>query len=150
MSRIAVNQLEATTGTEISVAPGETFAADSVRANSFQARTFGNAIPVTASVVHPPVVLTSTGTVAINFALGNTFKITLTGNPTFTFSNLTEGGFYIIHLNPNGSSRNLTWPVSGIMWSGSPLTALVAGNRYMVTVSYFDSIAILTAVIATQ
>lgn len=149
MSLIAVNELEARTGTEVSVIPGETFAADSLRTDSFQPRTSGNAVPVSGAVVHPPLILTSTGTINVNFALGNTFKTILSGDPTFTFSNLAEGGFYVIHLNPNGSARSLTWPGVGVLWSGAPLTSLVAGNRYMVTVSYFDSTVILTGVTAT-
>lgn len=113
MSLIAVNELEARTGTEVSVVAGETFAVDGIRTDSFQARTSGNAVPVAGAVVHPPVVLAASGTINIDFASGNTFKTTLTGDPTFTFTNLAEGGFYVIHLNPNGSARNLTWPVSG-------------------------------------
>lgn len=147
MSVVAVNEIEPRSGSEVSVVPGNSIAADGVKADTFESRS-GNGTAVNGAVVHPPIVLTTSTGILIDFSQSNVFKCTLAHDPTFTFTGLSDGGFYIIHLNPNGSPRTLTWP-GGLMWVGAALTALVAGNRYIVTVSYVDTVPILSSALAS-
>lgn len=116
-----------------------------LRVDEIESRS-GSTISVVDTVLHPPIVLTSSTGVTINFALNNSFSLTLSHNPTFTFSNDVSGGTYLIYLNPNGSSRTLTWP-GGLVWSGVPLTSLTSGNHYLVTMVVFGSTRLMTSTV---
>ncbi|MFC1734343.1 hypothetical protein ACFL6I_28920 [candidate division KSB1 bacterium] len=63
----------------------------------------------------------------IDFTSGNTFKITMTGNCTFTFSNPpasgTTGSFTLILIQDGTGSRTATWPAS-VDWAGGTAPTL--------------------------
>lgn len=58
-----------------------------------------------------------TGSVTIDFdARGNYIKARLTGNVTFTFSNMRLGASYVLILQQDGTGgRTITWP-SSVRW----------------------------------
>ena len=63
----------------------------------------------------------------VDLSLGNTFKITMTGNCTFTFSNPpasgTTGSFTLILIQDGTGSRTATWPGS-VDWAGGTAPTL--------------------------
>jgi hypothetical protein len=53
------------------------------------------------------------GTHNIDFNLGNSHKITLTGNVILTFTNIKSGAFYTIIVLQDGiGGHEITWPTS--------------------------------------
>jgi hypothetical protein len=75
-----------------------------------------------------------TGTTAIDFDVrGNFIKATLTGNVTFTVSNMRPGTSYVLILIQDGTGgRTITWP-SGIRWpSGTAPTLVTTASRVSV------------------
>ena len=66
-------------------------------------------------------------TYTIDLTTGNTFKITMTGNCTFTFSNPpisgTTGSFTLILIQDGTGSRTATWPAS-VKWAGGTAPTL--------------------------
>lgn len=69
-------------------------------------------------------VTTLTGTTpAIDCSLGNVFRITLSGNTTFSVSNASTGQYFIVEVKQgSGTSYTCTW-FSGITWITSGGTA---------------------------
>ncbi len=69
----------------------------------------------------------SSTTYTIDLTLGNTFKITMTGNCTFTFSNPpvtgTTGSFTLILIQDGTGTRTATWPAS-VDWAGGTAPTL--------------------------
>jgi len=63
----------------------------------------------------------------IDLSNGNAFKITMTGNCTFTFSNPPASGkagsFTLIQIQDATGGRTTTWPAS-VKWSGSNVPSL--------------------------
>lgn len=60
----------------------------------------------------------------IDWTDGLPHKVTLTGNCTFTFSNPTAGGVYILELAQDATgSRTVTWPAA-VHWSGGTAPTL--------------------------
>lgn len=63
----------------------------------------------------------------LDLTVGNVFKITLTGNCTFTFSNPpasgTAGSFTLILFQDATGSRLATWPAS-VDWAGGTAPTL--------------------------
>lgn len=79
-----------------------------------------------------------TGTVTFNWDDGNKQIITLTGNPTFVFSNPQSGGDYqIIITQDDLGGKSITWPTD-IKWKGgiTPTLTGVANSEDVVTISY--------------
>lgn len=83
-----------------------------------------------------------TGTVAIDFDVrGNYIKGTLTGNVTFTVSNMRPGTTYVLTLIQDGTGgRTITWP-SGIRWPGgtTPTFTTTANRVSVVSILPFSS-----------
>ncbi|MDP3726432.1 MAG: hypothetical protein Q8R36_04520 [bacterium] len=87
-------------------------------------------IKFTTPIIVKSEVLTSdnSGTAyTINLNSGNVFKITLTGNCTFTFSNPAVTGrassFTLILIQDGTGSRLATWPAS-VDWAGATAPTL--------------------------
>jgi hypothetical protein len=62
----------------------------------------------------------STGATTIDLSSGNFFNLTLTGNVTFTYSNVPSGrmvAFTIVAKQDATGGRTITWP-SGTKWPG--------------------------------
>lgn len=63
----------------------------------------------------------------IDLTGGNVFKVTMTGNCTFTFSNPpasgTAGSFTLILIQDGTGSRTATWPAS-VDWAGGTAPTL--------------------------
>ena len=72
------------------------------------------------------VTANSSTSYTIDLTNGNAFKITLTGNCTFTFSNPpasgTQGSFTLILIQDGTGSRTATWPGSVTWPAGSEPT----------------------------
>lgn len=87
------------------------------------------------------VVANSSTAYTIDLTSGNAFKITLTGNCTFTFSNPpasgTGGSFTLILPQDGTGSRTVTWPTS-VKWAGGTAPTLTT------TASAVDIFAFVT------
>lgn len=105
--------------------------------------TFSAPATLNTVVTHGASTLTSGANVNIDFTTRNVFSLTLSHNPTFTFTggSLTPA---LLYLDPNGASRTLNWP-GGVKWSGTALTTLTSGNLYVVTISRVGSTYILAS-----
>lgn len=79
-----------------------------------------------------------TGATTIDFdARGNYLSATLTGNVTFTFSNMRVGTTYVLLLSQNGTGGyTITWP-SGLRWPGgtTPTFNTTASRASLVTIT---------------
>ena len=76
--------------------------------------------------------LTYGSTIAVNWANGNTQSVTLTGNPTFTFTGGQDGGRYVLIIKQDlTGSRTVTWPSSSVVrWpGGTPPTLTTTGLK---------------------
>jgi hypothetical protein len=83
---------------------------------------------------------TATGTVAIDRESGNIHKYTLTGNVTWTFSNIADGdSLTIVRIQDGTGDRTETWP-AGVYWQGGALPDLAstAGARSSVVIWRLD------------
>lgn len=68
-----------------------------------------------------------TGSVAINWASGNTFYGTLTGNTTFTFSNAASGQTITVRVYQTGTnSYTVTWPTAS--WAANTAPTMTVGK----------------------
>jgi hypothetical protein len=90
-----------------------------------------------------------TGTVNVDWSLGNDFFGTLSGNTTLTFSNppatgLSQTLFLLIRQAAAGA-KTLTWPTA--VWAGGAPTMSSTANRYdAYTVKYINGIYVANAV----
>jgi hypothetical protein len=79
-----------------------------------------------------------TGATTLDFdARGNYMSMTLTGNVTFTFSNLRVGTTYVLLITQDGTGgRTITWP-SGLRWPGgsAPSINTTASRLSLVTIT---------------
>lgn len=81
------------------------------------------AIPVQAN-------LSDGATITIDWATGNIFDVTLGGDRTIAFSNLSVGQCIILHVKQDGTgARLLTWPASVKWGGGAPPTLTTTINR---------------------
>lgn len=105
--------------------------------------TFSAPATVNTVVTHGASTLVSGVNISIDFSTRNVFSLTLSHDPTFTFTN---GGLTpaLLYIDPNGASRTLNWP-SGVKWSGTALTSLTSGNLYVVTISRVGSTYVLAS-----
>lgn len=62
---------------------------------------------------------------AIDWSLGKVFTKTLSGNVTFTFSNLKNGREITVVLDGSAGSYTVTWP-GGILWPGGTAHSMTA------------------------
>lgn len=103
-------------------------------------QTAGNSFQVSArdtqfvgQMRYTRVVATDGATVTFNWDLGNYQQVTLGGNRTIAFSNLRDGGPYIIELIQDGTgNRSVTWPATAVFPMGNgadPPLSTVAGSR---------------------
>lgn len=83
-----------------------------------------------------------TGATALDFDVrGNYIKATLTGNVTFSVSNMRTGTTYVLMLKQDGTGgRTITWP-SGIKWAGgvTPTFVTTASTTALVTLTPFST-----------
>lgn len=98
--------------------------------NSVKVRSDGANWQIAAAnpgMVSAPVPLGNlTGTVNINWALGNTFYGTLTGNTTFTFSNAVAGQNITARVYQTGTnSFTVTWPT--VSWTANTPPVMTTG-----------------------
>lgn len=84
-------------------------------------------------------------TTTISFAGARAQSVSLTGNVTIAFSNLSAGRETTIFLTSDGSSRTLTWPAS-IIWLGTAPSSLAAGKTLKVV--FFSTTSAASGVIA--
>jgi len=105
----------------------------------------GSAITVGGEVIAEPVtaLTNSSGTVAVNCALGDYFTLSLTANFTsLTFSNLPASGkaqTIMVEIKQDATgSRTATWP-SSFKWSGSaPALSTAANSVDVLAITTFD------------
>lgn len=94
-----------------------------------------------------------TGATTLDFdTRGNYMSMTLTGNVTFTFSNMRVGTTYVLLISQDGTGgRTITWP-SELRWAGgvSPTINTTASRVTMVTVTPVSSTRALGAVSGTN
>lgn len=78
-----------------------------------------------------PVTANATGSVAIDFDNGNVFQYTLTGNTTFSFSNVPATGAFcatLVLYQDGTGGRTVTWP-GAVLWpSGVAPTITTAAS----------------------
>ncbi len=81
--------------------------------------------------------LPTSGTINLNMEeLNNTYQtIALTGNPTFTTSDIIPGTTVTLFLSAGGSTRTLAWPVAWIPVGAVLPTTLASGKLAAVTVT---------------
>lgn len=91
----------------------------------------------TAAQSYTFVELTYATSLTLNTALSNQYKVTLTGNPTFSFTNAVNGRKFRLFLIQDGTgSRSVTWP--SVTWAAetSPVLRSGAGQVTAVDFSY--------------
>lgn len=66
----------------------------------------------------------------INCAYGNYFSTTLTGNTTFTVSNVPTSGVYSFTLEVTHTAGSITW-FSGVVWQNATAPSLSTGNVHL-------------------
>jgi hypothetical protein len=107
------------------------------------------ALDVTGQVYSRRSALTYASTITVNWQNGNVQSVTLTGNPTITFSNGQDGGRYILIVEQDGTgSRTVTW--SNANWPGgtAPTLTTTASKWDYITFIYngvsstYDGVAI--------
>lgn len=73
----------------------------------------------------------------IDWSAGSLFELTLTGSPTFTFSNLAAGASVTILLIQDGTgSRTVTWPAS-VDWPSASAPTLSTGASDVDVITLF-------------
>ncbi len=85
--------------------------------------------------------LTYNNTLAINWNNGSTQYVILTGSPTISFSNPSNGQVYRIRLIQDGTgSRTATWPT--ITWAGgsAPTLTTTINKQDIVTLLYSNGV----------
>lgn len=87
-----------------------------------------------------PVTLTYAATTNVDFAAGGMQFETLTGNVTFTASNMVAGRVCHLILTASGGARNLTFPASWTCLGTAP-TALASGKTGALTLRCVSSTA---------
>lgn len=107
-------------------------------------------IPIDGTIASPlyPGISPATGFDSLPYAatvnldlslLTGQFKtITLTGNLTFTNSNIAAGRAVLLRLLPGASSRNLTFPIGWKFYSDKP-TSIAANKGGLLSLTYFGS-----------
>lgn len=83
--------------------------------------------------------LTYSASITVNWINGATQYVTLTGNPTFVFSNPAEGQVYRLKLKQDATGgRTVTWPT--IKWRNSttPTLTTTPNKEDIVTLLYID------------
>ena len=104
---------------------------------------------VAKSIASTPYALTYAASLAINLANGLCQTVTLTGNPTITFSGAVAGAHYLLELTQDSTgSRTVTWGTT-IRWQGGSaptLTTTPSKTDLIVIIydgtSYFGQVAL--------
>jgi len=81
-----------------------------------------------------------TGATALDFdTVGNYIKATLTGNVTFSVSNMKVGTTYVLMLKQDGTGgRTITMP-SGVRYTSTPTFVTTANLCTMITITSYTS-----------
>lgn len=88
--------------------------------------------------------LATSGSVAVNYALGDYFTLALAGNVSgFTFSNLPgsgKGATLMIRITQDSTARTVTWPAS-FKWAGGVAGAVstASGAVDVLAITTFDN-----------
>ncbi len=94
-----------------------------------------------------------TGATALDFDVrGNYLQMRLTGNVTFSVSNMRVGATYVLMIQQDGTGgRTVTWP-SGIRWPGSttPTLNTTANRVTLITITPWSSTVGLGSMAGTQ
>lgn len=92
------------------------------------------------TVITPRNVVTGTGTVNLDFSLGNIQQFTFgAGNATFTFTNIPNSALITIVIIQDGvGSRTLTWPATAKFIGGTAPTLSVGANARDIIQFYSD------------
>lgn len=81
------------------------------------------------NIVTPTVTLTPSASVAVNWALGNNFNLSLNTGTTLTFSNAVDGQVILIAILNTASNFTVTWPGT-VKWSGGSAPTMSTGVHY--------------------
>lgn len=74
----------------------------------------------------------ASGTVTLDYANGDVFNVTATGNITIALSNMPSGFVSCVILEAvNFGSRTITWP-TGVKWAGGTVPTLTAAGRDLI------------------
>jgi hypothetical protein len=105
---------------------------------AFNVLTSNGSTWTSASLANTIVSLGSiTGTNNLNFASGQIFKATLTGNVTFTVSGVSTGDSFSVLLTQDGTgSRTATWPAAFKFAGASSTLSTAAGTTDFVNAFY--------------
>lgn len=76
--------------------------------------------------------ITAMGALDINCSLGNYFTKTISGNSTFTVSNVPSSRAYAFTLELTHTSGTVTW-FSGVQWPGGTTPTLTTGRVHLFT-----------------
>ena len=110
------------------------------------------ASPVTRDTV---TALATSGSVAVDFALGDYFTLALAGNvSTFTFSNLPgsgKGGSLMVRITQDSTPRTVGWPASFKWAGGTPgVVSTGSGDVDLLTITTFDNGTTWDATLANE
>ena len=94
-------------------------------------------ITINGYIQRTPSVLTYSATTDINFASASVQTVALTGNVTFTSSNLAAGRQVTVRLVGDGSARTLTFPAWRFV--GTEPTELAASKIGLLSLLAFDN-----------
>ena len=82
------------------------------------------------SLAEHSTALSGSGTVQINYRLGNNFTHTLSGNTTYTFVTPESSGYVsaiTLKVTQDSTARTITWP-SSVDWAGGTAPTLSTGS----------------------
>lgn len=74
--------------------------------------------------------ITALGSTNIDCSLGNYFTITISGNSTFSFTNVPSSRSYLLTVEITHTSGTITWPIS-VKWAGDNAPTLTAGYTHL-------------------
>jgi hypothetical protein len=133
------NAEEITAGTSLSLAAGSLNAIQDIRTT---------ATPTWAEVIITPATLTYSSTPTIDFSIGCE-TITLTGDVSFSTSNLAAGKNRVLRILGDGSIRNLTFPATWNFVGGRPSTISASGISLLFLFSFSTTDANVVAAYST-
>lgn len=99
---------------------------------------YGDQLLISGYIQRTPSGVAYATTTNINFASASIQTISLTGNVTFTTSNLAAGRTVTIKISADGSTRNLTFPAWKFVGAAAP-TSIAAGKTALLSLIAFDT-----------
>lgn len=84
-------------------------------------------------------IIATSGSTALDFALGYNLRITLQASTTFSFSNPRDGERYLFKLMQDAvGGRTVTWPAA-VQWAGAAPVLSTAANKYDLVALLYDA-----------